>query len=277
MPAAHPHVQVSRPAEALAAPQPDRWVLTAVEFDVLWEWLRLGATPVVLRMDSAGHTSAARTGLVGRGWQALRERGLADASGPDPELVRLLNLLARPAAQLELRMWRGHSMRAVTAGRRNSRALAVRQDETVTVSACTGLASALIDVLPPVPAGPGPAVTVPSAVAEAAAQRHAEPTSQLDNLTTLDAGVLGRMLRGLNGGAHRAQIAALAADRSGMLRRLPKIVGVLDTAAGRYQLTKATAADGAEWITLAPADGLQLRQRTAALLAEAGDAAAGAS
>jgi hypothetical protein len=154
MPAADPRTQASRPAQALAAPRQDRWVLTSVEFDVLWEWLRLGATPVVLRMDSPGHTRAARAGIVGRGWQALRERGLAGPSGPDPELVRLLNLLARPAAQLELRMWRGHSMRAVTAGRGNSRVLAVRQDETVTVRACTGLASALIDVLPPLPVRP---------------------------------------------------------------------------------------------------------------------------
>jgi hypothetical protein len=246
-------------------------VLTAVEFDVLWEWLRLGATPVVLRMDSPGHSGAARARIVGRGWQALRERSLADASGPHPELVRLLNLLARPAAQLELRMWRGHSMRAVAAGRGNSSALAVRQDETVTLSACTGLASALVDVLPPAPAGPGRAVTVPAAVIDSAAGTP-EPAAPGAG-PSIDTQMLELVLRRSDGRTHRAQIAALAADRCGMLRRLPKIVGILDTAAGRYQLTKVTTADGDEWTTLAPADGHQLRQRAADLLAEAREAA----
>jgi hypothetical protein len=265
MTAPRPRTQAGRPAKALGT-RPDRWVLTAVEFDVLWEWLRLGATPVVLRMDSPGHCGAARARIVGSGWQALRERSLADASGPHPELVRLLNLLARPAAQLELRMWRGHSMRAVTAGRGNSSALAVRQDETVTLSACTGLASALIDVLPPAPAGPGRAVTVPTAVIDSAAGTP-HPAAPGDRM-------LERVLRRSDGRTHRAQIAALATDRCGMLRRLPKIVGILDTAAGRYQLTKTTTADGEEWTTLAPADGDQLRERAADLLAEAREAAA---
>ncbi len=87
-------------------------MLTAAEFDVLWEWLRLGATPVAFRLDSPGHTDAARAAIAGRGWRALRERGLADTTGPDPQLARLLHLLARPSAQLELRMCCGHRVRA---------------------------------------------------------------------------------------------------------------------------------------------------------------------
>lgn len=266
---ARPRVRARCPAKAAADPPSARWVLTAAEFDVLWEWLRLGATPVVLRMDSPGRTNAARAGIVGRGWQALRERGLADASGPDPGLVRLLNLLAQPAAQLELRMWRGHSMRAVTAARGNSRVLAVRQDETLTVSSCTGLASALIDALPPVAAGPGRAVTVPSVVIDSAATSEA-----LRSVPSLDARMLALVLQGFGARAHSAQICALAVDRCSVLRRLPKIVRVLDTPGGRYQLTRSIADDGAEWTTVAPADALQLRQRTAALLSEAREAAA---
>ncbi|HEX4252165.1 MAG TPA: ESX secretion-associated protein EspG, partial [Pseudonocardia sp.] len=55
---------------------PARRVLTAVEFDVLWEWLGLGATPVVLRLDSPGRTHTERRGIVATGWQGLRLRGL---------------------------------------------------------------------------------------------------------------------------------------------------------------------------------------------------------
>src|SRR3981189_2829157 len=83
---------------------PARRVLTAVEFDVLWEWLGLGATPVVLRLDSPGRTHSERRGNVASGWQGLRQRGLADLSGPDPEVVRLMHLLAVPTHQVELRM-----------------------------------------------------------------------------------------------------------------------------------------------------------------------------
>ncbi len=108
-----------------------RWVLTAVEFDVLWERLRLGPTPVVLRLAAPGRNRAERTEIVKSGLHALRSRGLADHGGPDPELVRLLTLLDRASPQLELRAWLDRSARAVATGRPGSAVVAVRQDETI--------------------------------------------------------------------------------------------------------------------------------------------------
>ena len=59
---------------------PARRVLTAVEFDVLWEWLGLGATPVVLRLDSPGRTHGERSGMCGQGEGRERnQRGEEDA------------------------------------------------------------------------------------------------------------------------------------------------------------------------------------------------------
>lgn len=73
----------------LHRPDVDRHVLTAVEFDVLWERLGLGPTPVVLRLESPGRTLTERREVLAAGWQALRDRGLAGPSGPHPELTRL--------------------------------------------------------------------------------------------------------------------------------------------------------------------------------------------
>ncbi|WP_214408180.1 ESX secretion-associated protein EspG, partial [Pseudonocardia lacus] len=152
----------------VAEPSDERHVLTAAEFDVLWERLGLGPTPVVLRLDSPGRTRAERREIEAAGWQALRSRGLAGPTGAHPELTRLLRLLARPSVALELRGWWGRSVRAVAAGEPDSGVLAVRQDGSLTLRACGSLPTALLGVLPSAPAGPGLATTLPTSVLSAA-------------------------------------------------------------------------------------------------------------
>lgn len=237
-----------------------RHVLTAVEFDALWEQLGLGPSPVALRLRSPGSAPAQRRALVAAGWPALRDRGLAGPTGPEPELARLMRLLAGPAAQLELRATWGHSVRAIAAGGPGAGVLAVRQDATVTLGGCGSLPAGLLSVLPHAGPGSGRACTVPTAALTAAA------------LTTQTAPV-ARLLDAVTG---RAQLVALATDRCGVARRAGGVVGVLDTAGGRYLLTRSVRADGVEWITVAPADPGRLLLRVARLLDEA-TSAAGAS
>lgn len=249
---------------------PARRVLTAVEFDVLWEWLGLGATPVVLRLDSPGRTHSERRGIVATGWQGLRQRGLADLSGPDPEIVRLMHLLAVPTCQVELRMRLGRELRVAAAARPGTTALALRQDETVTLSSAAGPVSATLGALPAAAAGPGRAVTLPSADLEAATTEAGGPAPMAETLTRRgvdreDAERLEAMLRGVT---RRGQLSVLAADQWGVLHRLPRVLGVLDTRRGRYLMQRNTAADGVEWTTLAPTDLPRLRDRLDALLAE---------
>jgi hypothetical protein len=162
-----------------------RQVLTAVEFEVLWSWLRFGPTPAALRLDSPCRTHAERARIVLGGWQGMRKRGLADAVGPSPALVQLLGVLADPVQSAELRMWVGRRMRAVAAERGGLGVVAVRQDETVSMRPTADLAGALAGVL------------------AAAAAGAARPT--------------------------RGQISALAADRHGVLRRLPMVRCVTGT------------------------------------------------
>jgi hypothetical protein len=256
---------------------PGRRVLTAVEFDVLWEWLGLGATPVVLRLDSPGRTHAERRRIVNAGWQGLRERGLATLTGPDPEIVRLMHLLAAPTRQVELRMRPGqesrlgHELRVVAAGRSGAATLAVRQDATVALSSVALPVAGVLGTLPAIRAGAGRSVTLPSADLEVAvsASEHGYQLGEVlvrRGVPADDAELIQAILQGATG---RGQLSVLAADNWGVLHRLPKVIGVLDTRHGRYQIGRETANDGAEWTTLAPTDPVRLRHRMDELLAEA--------
>ncbi|WP_214367517.1 ESX secretion-associated protein EspG [Pseudonocardia sp. H11422] len=249
-----------------------RRVLTVVEFDVLWERLGLGPTPVVLRLASPGRTHSERAQLVAAGLQALRRRGLADASGPDPELARLLRLLSRPTRQLELRAWLGRSVRAVAAGDPDSAVLAVREDATVALEGCGSLPGGMLSALPIAGPGPGRASTVPTQVLAEALARPGELRQALiaRAVPSTEATLLARML---HDGGRRSQLTALATDRWGVSRRLPRVLTVLDGPRGRYLLTRSTADDGTEWTTIGPADGRRLRHRVDELLSEAATAA----
>lgn len=274
-------------AEPLAAPDPfvppgARHVLTDVEFDVLWDELRLGPTPVVLRLPSPGRTRAERHRIAADGLAGLRGRGLAGPDGPDPELVRLLGLLAAPRRHLELRAWLGHPVRASAAERDGDGVLAVHSDRTVVLGACGSPALAIAGALPPHPAGRGRAVTLPTAVlAEALAvngrcdeggdEASGEGPDVAGTLTGLgigprDAATVAAVLRGP---ARRGQVSAVVHDRWGSPHRPLRHLTLIDAPDGRYRLTRSTADDGREWSTLAPVDARRLH----ALLGDLLDAA----
>lgn len=252
-----------------------RHVVTAVEFDILWERLGFGPTPVVLRLGSPGRTEAERREVRAAGWQALKERGLTGPAGPDPELVRVLRLLARPAEQLELRGTWGHAVRAVAAGRPDDGMLAVRQDATVSLESCGALPAALLGTLPAAPPGPGRACTVPTSVLTAAVGAGGPGLRAALIARDVSRGEAGLLARMLAGGGGRAQIVALGTDASGVLRRSGDVVGVLDSPAGRYLTTRTVGDDGVEWTTVAPVDQRGLRHRVVRLLAGAARDAVG--
>jgi hypothetical protein len=248
-----------------------RHVLSTAEFDVLWEWLGLAPTPVVLQLASPGRTHGERRSIQAAAWQGLRRRELAGSDGPDPELARLMHLLARPEEQLELRAWWGREVRALAAGRHGAGALALREADGVVVTACGSLPSALLGAFPPADRGPGRACTVPSAILAAAPVAELRPALIGAGVSSAEAALLATMVAGTR---QRAQVVALAADRWGVLRRAGGVLGVLDGPRGRYLLTRSTGEDGVEWATIGPADDRQLRHRISELLATAVTAAA---
>lgn len=258
-----------------------RLLLSEAEFDVLWDALRLGPTPVVLRLPSPGRTRAERARIVAAGRDGLRRRGLADVTGPAPEPARLLGLLAAPRRQLELRAWFGRPVRALAAERDGDGALAVRRDGRVELHAAGTPAHAVRTTLPARPAGRGRAVSLPTAALAgilAAADGLPGPavisgTSAPDTPLPEDADLVTRLLGGPGG---RAQVAAVVHDRWGSPHRPAGHLTVLDTPDGRYRLTRAGAADGTQWSTLAPVDDRGLHALLSGLLDEA-DATAGAA
>jgi EspG family len=250
----------------LAVDRPQRHVLTAVEFDVLWAHMGLGPTPAVLRLPSPGRSAAERRDVLRAGWQGMRERGLAGPSGADPEIARLLRLLARPTHQLELRGAWSHHVRSVAASASDTGVLAVRQDATVTLAPCSSLPLAVHDVLPPRPAGPGRAATAPSSVLADALAAHGtgvRSALRARGVPGSDAGLLERML---TSGPGRAQVVALATGPAGIARRVGGVLGVLDGPGGRYLLSRRVGEDGVEWSTVAPVDARGLRHRMAVML-----------
>ncbi len=243
----------------VAAPR----VLSAVEFDVVWDGLGLGPTPVVLQLASPGRTHAERRRLVADTWAALRVRGLVGPYGPDPALDGLLRLLAAPAERVELRAWGRSRIRAVAAGRDDARMLARRRGDAVVLEPCASLPSAVVGLLPPAPPGPGRAAAVPTAVLAAALARPSGAGLRADlvdgGASPDEAGPIARMLQGVDG---RAQLGAVATDRWGTSRRSVEVLEVLDGPRGRYLATRT--ADG--WTAVAPADARRLRHRVAELL-----------
>lgn len=250
---------------------PKRLAVSTVEFDVLWEWLGLGATPVVLRLSSPGRTHTERREIVNTAWQGLRRRGRADVGGPDAEIIRLMHLFAAPSEQVELRLWTDPETRALAVERDGRTALAVRRGGTVTLTTAPTPNRGVLDVLPAAPAGTERSVTLPDADLEAARQGVAQGCPLHEGLVARgveagDAEVVGAVLGTV---VARAQIGALAADSWGVLHRLRRFVTVLDTRHGRYLLRRDPAGDGTDWVTLSPTDPRRTLHRLDELLAEA--------
>lgn len=270
------------PLTATFPAERSRLLLSEAEFDVLWGELRLGPTPVVLRLPSPGRTGAERARIVAAGRDGLRRRGLADVAGPAPEPARLLGLLAAPRRQLELRAWFGRPVRALAAERDGDGALVVRRDGRIELHAAGTPAHAVRTTLPDRPAGRGRAVSLPTdALTAVLATTDGRPvpsgvitgTSAPDGPSAEDTALVARLLGGEGG---RAQVAAVVHDRWGSPHRPVPHVTVLDTPDGRYRLTRAETTDGTEWSTLAPVDDRGLHTVLSDLLGEA-DAAAGAA
>jgi hypothetical protein len=235
-------------------------VLSAVEFDVVWRGLGLGAPPVVLRLPSPGRTHTQRRQIETQVWTALRDRGLAAANGS--QLGQLLGLLATPAPRVEVRAWGASTCRALVAGG----VVARRHADVVVLTPCTAVADTVIGVLPVGRPGPGRAASVPDAVLTAALRRPSAAGLRADlvarGVDPVEAGLVARMLHAVAG---RAQIAVAGPDRWGIVRR-SGILEVLDGPAGRYLLTRCHGGDGTCWATVAPVDDRRLRRRVEELV-----------
>lgn len=239
-------------------PADDPIMVSAVEFDVLWEQFDLGPMPLALRVPSPGKTHAERAELVRAAWDSLAERGVCLAADPDPRLVRFLRLLSRAEREIDGRLWLGKQSRVLAVASGEDAVLAVLADDQLTISAAeaTGLPRYALSALPAAKPGPGHSVTLPSAHFEAAAteatSREAFPELLVEKgVRVEDATTLGEMIDTI---VHQGQFGSAGRDKWGRRIRADRVVSFFDTAGGRYVQLRADSIEGEPWTTIAPAD-----------------------
>lgn len=247
--------------------------LSALEFDVLWEHLRLGALPLVVKVPSPGKTHEERAEIETRVWADLEARGLGRPVDVNPDIAELLTILARPEREVDVRAHVGRNVRVLAASADGRAAVCELSEGAVTLrsASASGLPSAALGVLPAVAAGPGQSVTLRSADFEAAANGAGgtrEGFSQAllsGGLRSDDATALAEMIKDV---VHLGNFGAAARDRLGRRRRAERVVSFFDTEDGRYVQVRRPADDGTLWTTISPADVRKLTHHVTELLEE---------
>ncbi|MCP2165432.1 ESX secretion-associated protein EspG [Goodfellowiella coeruleoviolacea] len=247
--------------------------ISALEFDVLWEHLRLDVMPLVLKVPSPGKTHQERAELTRRVWADLERRGLGRPVSLDPVLEDLLHLLNRPQQEVDGRVWLGRSIRVLAAAKGQSAVLAVLDNDQLTLrpASSEGLPREALSVLPSAPAGTGHSVTLPSADLDAAAATATTPEELETALRGRgvredDARTLARMIEDAG---NRGQFGAAARDRYGRRVRADRVVSFFDTPRGRYVQMRRANAGTEPWSTMSPVDLRRLDQHLSELLADA--------
>jgi ESX secretion-associated protein EspG len=253
--------------------------LSALEFDVLWEHLRLVEMPLVLRVPSPGRTFTERRQLTDDVWRSLAERGLGERLSVDSRLAHLLRLLDKPDREVDGRFGATRGVRLLVAATGDDAVFALlsKRGLLLAEAPATGMAGQALSGLPVAEAGPGESITVPSAVLDAAAADAGSPEQfELalcrNGLPVRDAGVLRTMVTGV---VRQGQFGASARNRWGHRRRAGHVVGFFDTTGGRYLQLRTTAADGTAWSTVSPADNRLLVRQLSDLVDDVAAAAAG--
>lgn len=247
--------------------------VSALEFDVLWEHLRLGEMPLVVRVPSPGRTFEERARLEEQAWADLEARGLGRPVQVDPEIEHLFRLLARPDQEVDGRGYVDGGIRLIAASVGEDAVVAVLSDGHLTLrrASASDLPSAAVGILPGRPAGPGQSVTLRSEDFEAAANSaggsqagfHAALLAR--GVRADDADALAQMIKDVRG---TGNFGAAARDRLGRRQRAGRVVSFFDTDDGRYVQVRRESPDGNLWTTISPADSRRLVQQVEQLLAE---------
>lgn len=232
--------------------------LSVAALDILWEDLSLGRPPFPLEIPSHGDTAAIRARIRTAVYDDLARRDLADGTRPDDALVEKLRLLADPAAAVDLvallDLTDSQPLRAVAAVRGRHGLVAVQRKLTVSLRGTReDLAiPALLRLLPHARAGSATSVTRPASTF-ANAERLVHVGGVLSTATAPGPRPPGRVVRA-------GQLGVTSVDESGRRHRGPGL-GWFDTDDGRYATTMTRGPDGADWVTVWPADNDRLAHR----------------
>lgn len=238
---------------------PSSVVLTALEFDVVWESQRFPRRHVALDVPSPGVTRNQRAELVAAAWAGLAERGLASRGRVDGELADRLALLAYPERSVDGWIWTDREVRGLAAqSGRDALLGVVDRDEVWLIPARdSSFVEAAVSMAGEWPAGRGRSISVPLDVLRAAdVAAGGDPKSLIVELTELDvplgkAQVLSGMFAGM---VSRGQFGVERTAGGRTSRRADRVVAFHDNERGRYLYLTQPSADGRLWATVTPAD-----------------------
>lgn len=281
-------------------------MISPLEFDFLWEELRLGEQPYPLRVRSHGKTMDERASLRHRVDRELRAAGVKDNYGRlDPTLEGWLRLLAMNTHSVDaahIPEFQAHPVSALAASDGSNAVLAVQDAEGIRLRPIfpEALVSEIVTLLPHAERGTARSITLsldealrtPPALVKVAGQTtpgepepsesKPEPKSRfgLRKQPQTAEPQLRRPLSERTAGNPRedyalliaqprlrgGQLAANARDEAGRKYRSP-VLAWFDTVTGRYLSLARTGQDGHEWVTVSAADAKTLRTRLSELLA----------
>ncbi|MGH3494246.1 MAG: ESX secretion-associated protein EspG [Sciscionella sp.] len=246
-------------------------VLSALEFDVLWETAAFRWCHPALRVPSPGRTHTERAELVRQAWESLQERGLALGREPAPGLLRRLRVLAAPERAVDCWVFAERAVTGLAAAAGGEAVLGVLDNGEVWLipARASSLVESAVSVVGDRPAGRGRSVSVPFDVL-AAADRAArgDPDRLITRLerrgvVLTQAQILAGMMRGMY---QRGQFGVQRRGSAQSLHRGAELVSFHDTPRGRYLYLIRASTDGRRWATVTPADNRQLVASVAELL-----------
>jgi hypothetical protein len=249
-------------------------VLSALEFDILWEVELLPLRHPALEVPSPGVTHTERAHLIEQAWASLQARGLAKGRKASSELIDLLNLFAHPEITVDVWIWTDLEIKglAVSAGYQALLGVVDTGEVWLIPTRPGGLADAAVSVAGELAPGVGQSISVPHDIlVEADTQARGEAKALVTALEDRDvplwqAQELAGMLVGQEA---RGQFGVERAGRDGLMRRADRVVAFYDTDAGRYLFQLGRNTDGRDWATVTPAGSQLLAQRLRELLDEA--------
>ncbi len=243
---------------------PMGWRLSAVQWDVLTEALRLEGYPAPIQVRSHGRTDVERAHLRVEVGEELRRLGLVRAGRVEADLEAALRLLHRPASWVDS-VWLSDS-----AAQQPVRVLAARGG---TVGVCAlqhpdrpgatvlevipaaGLAAAVVGRLPAHPPGCGvrretPAVTIARTLSSERPGGVLVSASPARTSVERERAAVSAILDQPH--ARAGQIAANVRDSAGRVRR-SQVLRWCDNPDGRYQIIITPRPDNRS-LTITPAD-----------------------
>jgi hypothetical protein len=245
-----------------------RITLSLLEFDVLWEHLRLGPIPPVIAVPSPGRTHDERAELRAKAWASLAAKGLGGPDSLDDGLEHGLHRLARPEWELDARLQDTARSAALIAraGRGMTGAFLGGDELTLWNAKADQFVTDTVGLLPLHPAGTGNSITLPATTLDRAARRAGSDGDRFWRTLTTDGlgksearkitAVLGDVVRFGHFGAART-------PPGGSRRRASHVVSVYDNSAGRYLFTRK-----ANWVTLVPGTDAAIARQLDELLTE---------